>query len=226
MGTAKVLGRGEVFPSPASSAASADHHPKMHAAQLLVACAGLHLRPLASLRGTHHRPRIAVSSIVQAPAMVLSAGAPIPRELNQKIMQASSAAEILQLHAENGDGFSNINLSTCWSRLGRARGRERTEMLHRDGGGRQLGALRHQTIATLDGWKARNLANLAHALGKLKVSGGAWNGLWEAVAQASVLRRRVRTAGARQHGMGIRNRRPRGAGAVRRDRKGGGAAGG
>ena len=67
-----------------------------------------------------------------------------------------------------------MNLATCWSRLGRARGRERAEMLHRDGGGRQLGVLREQTIARLGGLEARSLANLAHALGKLQLRDGAW----------------------------------------------------
>ena len=58
-------------------------------------------------------------------------------------------------------------LEQARSRLGRAGCGE--------GLARQLEALREQTLATVGGWGARELANLAHALGKL-----------EAVARASL----------------------------------------
>ena len=50
--------------------------------------------------------------------------------------------------------------------------------------------MREQTLATLGGWGARQLANLAHALEKLKARRNSWSSLWEAVARASLRRMR------------------------------------
>ena len=103
------------------------------------------------------------------------------KQLNQRLVQARRTRELLRLHAEHGGSFNNVNLATCWSRLGRAGFKE--------GFTRQLGALREQTLPTLGGWGARELANLAHALGKLEARGDAWSSLWEAVARAAAQRR-------------------------------------
>ena len=39
---------------------------------------------------------------------------------NQRLEQGRSARELLRLHAEHGRSFNDVNLATCWSRLGRA----------------------------------------------------------------------------------------------------------
>ena len=84
----------------------------------------------------------------------------LSKKLNQRLVQARGAQELLPLHAEHGGSFNDVNLATCWSRLGRAGCGE--------GLAWQLDALREQTLATVGGWSARQLANLAHALGKLE----------------------------------------------------------
>ncbi len=82
------------------------------------------------------------------------------KQLNQRLLQARSTRELLRLHAEHGGSFDEVNLATCWSRLGRAGCGEDLTW--------QLDALREQTLAKMGGWGARQLANLAHALGKLE----------------------------------------------------------
>lgn len=103
------------------------------------------------------------------------------KRINARLIQARDARELLCIHAEHGARFNNVNLATCWCRLGRVGcGKDFV---------RQLEALREQTLSTLSTWGARGLANLAHALAKLELRGGAWCRTWEAVARAMETRR-------------------------------------
>jgi hypothetical protein len=120
-------------------------------------------------------PYCAAPGAAQGPALL-----DLNKQLNLWLFQVRSTRELLRLHAEHGGNLNNVNLATCWSRLGRAKCGE--------GFAQQLGALREKTLATLGGWGARELANLAHALGKLEACGDQWNSLWEAVARASLRR--------------------------------------
>ncbi|EOD40070.1 hypothetical protein EMIHUDRAFT_460378 [Emiliania huxleyi CCMP1516] len=84
-------------------------------------------------------------------ALVLCAPRPLtPRQLNGRIANASTVDGILQLHAAHGDALDDINLSTCWSRLGRiAKNADRRRLLQDPA---LLAPLARQTAAALDDW--------------------------------------------------------------------------
>jgi hypothetical protein len=112
--------------------------------------------------------------------------APNPRTLNQRIAEQTDPLEVLRLYAEYGHAYNEVNMATTWSRLGRARGRPRSLILSQDG--TKLHALRERTVRGGTRWKARHLANTAHALAKLQLTSGEWRQLWDLLATASCRR--------------------------------------
>ena len=97
-------------------------------------------------------------------------------QLNQRLVRAMDAKELLLVYAQHGRSFNAVNLSTCWSMLGRVSYREKDLA-------QKLMRLRKQTLDTLGArWDARGLANLAHALGNLMLGGDAWRSLWDKIA--------------------------------------------
>ena len=105
---------------------------------------------------------------------------------NKGLVNAKSADELLQVHAEHGGSFDTVNIATLWSRLGRMRPAERAAALAQRGP--QLEAVRVQTIASLktETWGAQALANLAHAHGKLTYRGDEWSELMDVLAQVAL----------------------------------------
>jgi nicotinamide riboside kinase len=106
-----------------------------------------------------------------------------PRALNQRIVKLTDPLEVLRLHDEYGHAYDEINLSTTWSRLGRAHGKSRSLILFQDG--KCLHVLRERSMQEAEGWQARSLANTAHALAKLQLRSGGWRALWDVLAAAS-----------------------------------------
>ena len=109
------------------------------------------------------------------------------RKINKLIIDATGARELLGLHGQHGPSFNDVNLATCWSRLGRVRGPERS-WLRSDDGTRLL-ALREQTTDQVRTLGARQLSNTAHAIAKLDLRGTAWGILWKDLEGAALARR-------------------------------------
>jgi len=109
------------------------------------------------------------------------------RKINKLIIDATGARELLGLHGQHGPSFNDVNLATCWSRLGRVRGPERS-WLRSDDGTRLL-ALREQTTDQVRTLGARPLSNTAHAIAKLDFRGMAWRILWKNLEGAALVRR-------------------------------------
>ena len=83
--------------------------------------------------------------------------------------------------------MNDINLATCWSGLGRARGADRARLL--GGDGERLWGLRGQTVQRLPTFSSvQGLANVAHAVGKLRPSGSAWVIMWNELERAALQR--------------------------------------
>eukprot|EP00962_Isochrysis_galbana_P001836 scaffold473_cov104-Isochrysis_galbana.AAC.8 len=116
--------------------------------------------------------------------MMCSRRAPDPRTLNQRIVKLTDPLDVLRLYDEYGHAYDEINLATTWSRLGRAHGRSRSLILSQDG--KCLHALRERSMQGAGRWKARHLANTAHALAKLHIRSEGWKGLWRVLAAASL----------------------------------------
>ena len=89
------------------------------------------------------------------------------------------------MHTQHGRSFNTVNLSTCWTMLGRVGYRDESLA-------QKLMRLRKQTLNTFDTlgalWDAQGLANLANALGNLELGGGAWSSLWDAIAVEAATR--------------------------------------
>ncbi|EOD18171.1 hypothetical protein EMIHUDRAFT_461358 [Emiliania huxleyi CCMP1516] len=115
-------------------------------------------------------------------ALVLCAPRPLtPRQLNGRIANASTVDGILQLHAAHGDALDDINLSTCWSRLGRiAKNADRRRLLQDPA---LLAPLARQTAAALDDWGPWGVSATAHAAAKLRLEGGPYEALWRCHAE-------------------------------------------
>jgi len=101
-----------------------------------------------------------------------------PLQLNKRLTEAEGTRDLLQLHQQYGHRFNDVNLATCWSRLGRARGADREALLHE--GAQRLSPLCEQTRSTVGKWSARCVANIAPALARLDSERVDWDGLWEA----------------------------------------------
>ena len=117
-------------------------------------------------------------------ALVLCAPRPLtPRQLNGRIANASTVDGILQLHAAHGDALDDINLSTCWSRLGRiAKNADRRRLLQDPA---LLAPLARQTAAALDDWGPWGVSATAHAAAKLRLEGGPYEALWSKLGTAA-----------------------------------------
>jgi len=113
---------------------------------------------------------------------------PNPKQINSLISKSTRARELLDLHAMYGEAFNEINLATCWSRLGEVSGSDRTWL--RSDTGAQLAALREQTTDRVLMLGARELSHVAHAIAKLNLRGTAWGSLWKGVEGAALARRR------------------------------------
>ena len=44
----------------------------------------------------------------------------LSKQLNQRLVQARGAQELLRLHAEHSGSFNDVNLAMCWRTLSRA----------------------------------------------------------------------------------------------------------
>ena len=100
-----------------------------------------HAPPLASTGvappfASRARPHCAAPAAARGPGWL-----ELSKQLNQRLIQAKGAEELLRVHAEHGGSFNDVNLATCWSRLGRAGCWQ--------GFAKQPGALREQTLAQL-----------------------------------------------------------------------------
>jgi len=122
-----------------------------------------------------------------AAAALHSRAGPNPRQINALIKDATLARELLGLHEQHGQSFNDVNLATCWSRLGRMRGADRSWLRSDDG--TALRALREQTTDQVRTLGARELSNAAHAIAKLDFRGAAWGGLWKEIEGAALARR-------------------------------------
>ena len=120
-------------------------------------------------------------------AALRTAAAPQPKQINSLISRSTSARELLGLHAKYGKAFDFIHLATCWSRLGRVGGEDRSRLRNDDG--TALRALREQTTDQVRTLGARELSNTAHAIAKLNLRGAAWGGLWKEIEGAALARR-------------------------------------
>jgi len=119
-----------------------------------------------------------------AAAALHSRAGPNPRQINALIKDATRARELLGLHEQHGQSFNDVNLATCWSRLGRMRGADRSWLRSDDGV--LLLALREQTTDQVRTLGARALANTAHAIAKLDLRGTAWGSLWKDLERATL----------------------------------------
>jgi len=108
-------------------------------------------------------------------------------KINKLIINATGARELLGLYEQHGISFNGVNLATCWSRLGRVRGPERS-WLRNDDGARLLD-LREQTTDQVRTLGARELSNTAHAIAKLDFRGAAWRSIWKELEGAALARR-------------------------------------
>jgi hypothetical protein len=106
-----------------------------------------------------------------------------PRALNQRLKEIMGPLDVLRQFNDYGDLYDEVNIATTWSKLGRARGRSLGLIRSHDG--ERLYALRDRTLQEADSWKARSLANTAHALAKLQLHSDGWRGLWAVLAAAS-----------------------------------------
>ena len=106
-----------------------------------------------------------------------------PRQLNGIISKTERAQDLLDLHEQHGHVFDRVNITTCWSRLGRVSPAERVALRSNDGS--RLVALSERTRDRLRTFEPRGVATLAHALAKLAVPGDVF-GLWEEVERAAL----------------------------------------
>ena len=113
---------------------------------------------------------------------------PHPKQINSLISKSTRARELLDLHAKYGEAFNEIHLATCWSRLGKVSGSDRTWL--RSDNGAQLAALREQTTDRVQKFGAQAVSNTAHAIAKLDLRGVAWGSLWKEIEGAALARRR------------------------------------
>jgi len=122
-----------------------------------------------------------------AAAALHSRAGPNPRQINELLKDATRARELLGLHEQHGQSFNYVNLATCWSRLGRMRGADRSWL--RSDYGVPLLALREQTTDQVRTLGARELSNTTHAIAKLDLRGAAWGSLWKELEGAALARR-------------------------------------
>mmetsp|Transcript_25782 Transcript_25782/g.76876 ORF Transcript_25782/g.76876 Transcript_25782/m.76876 type:complete len:1113 (-) Transcript_25782:415-3753(-) len=96
------------------------------------------------------------------------------------LLGGASCEGLLRLHAQHGEDFDAINLSTCWCRLVRGTS-EDIAWLQQENGERLL-PLRSQTLDVLANWTSdeQTVANIVHAMGRLQLCGSRWAPLWEA----------------------------------------------
>ena len=110
-----------------------------------------------------------------------------PKQINTRLSHARGADELLHLYGQHGPSMNDINLATCWSGLGRARGADRARLL--GGDGERLWGLRGQTVQRQPTFSSvQGLANVAHAVGKLRPSGSAWVIMWNELERAALQR--------------------------------------
>jgi len=129
-----------------------------------------------------------VLAALRRPAAALrTAAAPQPKQINSLISRSTSARELLGLHAKYGKAFNFIHLATCWSRLRRVGGADRSWLRSDDG--TALRALREQTTDQVRTLGAREMANTAHAIAKLALRGTQWGGLWKDLEGVALARR-------------------------------------
>jgi len=121
-----------------------------------------------------------------ASAAVHTRAGPSPRQINALIKDATRARELLGLHAQHGQSFGYVNLATCWSRLGRMGGADRSWL--RSDGGARLTALREQTRDQVHTFGAQEMSNTAHAMAKLDLRDAAWECLWKELEEAALAR--------------------------------------
>ena len=135
-------------------------------------------------------PRAALA-LLRSPSVAVAAlhtrAALDTRKINKLIIDVTGARELLGLYEQHGTSFNDVNFATCWSRLGRVRGPERT-WLRSDDGTRLL-ALREQTTDQVRTLGARELSNTAHAIAKLDFRGAAWRSIWKDLEGAALARR-------------------------------------
>jgi len=135
-------------------------------------------------------PRAALA-LLRSPSVAAAAlhsrAGPKPRQINELLKDVTRARELLGLHEQHGQSFNYVNLATCWSRLGRMRGADRSWL--RSDYGVPLLALREQTTDQVRTLGARQLSNTTHAIAKLDLRGTAWGSLWKELEGAALARR-------------------------------------
>jgi len=136
--------------------------------------------PLVLLRS----PSAAAASLYTGPRRATP-----EQKLNRLLIDATRARGVLALHRVHGESFDDVNLATCWSKLGRASPSDR-RWLHRSEGARKLSALREQTSRQLRTLRPRELAITAQALAKLDLRDPAWGGFWKELEGVVLARQR------------------------------------
>ena len=107
-----------------------------------------------------------------------------PKLLTRWLADAPSAIEVIRLHATHGHQFESVHFATMWSRLGKHWWRDHMKVRPQD-----LVPLRQNTLRELGRKRTsvRHLANIAHALGKMRVGTRAeWTEMWEVLKAAFV----------------------------------------
>jgi len=149
----------------------------------LFGTAALSLSPLPEARASRGGLRGNPPPHVTAALPKSTGGKRDSRRLNGLLISTTTARELMELHAQCGSDFNHVNLATCWSRLGRVRSPGERRWLLSDDGAR-LVALREQTRERVCTFRARQVANTAHALAKLALRGAAWESLWSEIDRA------------------------------------------
>ena len=130
-----------------------------------------------------------VFTALRGPTAALHTRAPNnPKQINSLISKSTRARELLDLHAKYGEAFDSIHLATCWSRLGKVSGTDRSWLRSDDGA--MLATLREQTRDRVQKFDAQAVSNTAHAIAKLDLRGVAWGSLWKEIEGAALARRR------------------------------------
>jgi len=147
----------------------------------------IHVAMRTSLRFASRAPRALPWFLTHRSAALHTRSAPDSRTTNNLIINSTRARQLLDLHGEYGRSFDHINLSTCWSKLGKVIPADRTLLQSNDGA--CLSALREQTIGQLSTFDPRHVSGTAHALAKLDLQGAKWKRLWKELEGAALARK-------------------------------------
>ena len=107
-----------------------------------------------------------------------------PRQLTAELGKARALPELLSLHQRHGDHFNGFHIAAFWSKF---KALARGEL---GGLSDRLAPVCEQSARMLPELNARAVANVAHALAKVRLVGrGPWQHVWAALPEA--VRRRL-----------------------------------